>query len=81
MSFPNIPKQIWFSLGIEGVLIAMTLLLLTEPGLMIRPRGPALRKAFVGGGLVFLCITFFWSFILGHLIAIFHISRQALLGE
>ena len=81
MNFQEVPRQIWLSLGVEGLLICLTLFLLSEPGFLVKSWAPAVRKAFLGGGLVFLCLTFFWSFILGHLISIFHISRQSSLGE
>ena len=81
MRFQDIPHQLWLTLGVETAVVMMTLLLLSEPGFLIKPRGPVLRKVFLGSGLVFLCLTFFWSFILGHLIAIFHLTHGMLLGE
>jgi hypothetical protein len=77
----DVPRQIWLTLGVEAVLVTLTLVLLSEPGYLIKARGPGLKKVLRSGGLVFLCLTFFWSFILGHLIAIFHLTRQSRLGE
>ena len=77
----EIPKQIWVTLLLEGVLIFLTFFFLTEPGIMIRDRSPKMRKAFRSGGVIFLCVTFFWSFILGHLISIFHLTHHGSFGD
>lgn len=66
-----LPKQIWMSLLVETLLISTTFFLFSEPGFLIKTKGVEVRKVFFVGGVIFLCFTFFWSFILGHLIALF----------
>ena len=81
MQLYQIPRQLWLTFGVEAALVMTTLMFLSEPGLLIKERGPMLRKVFRSGGLIFLCMTFFWSFILGYLIAIFHLTHGMVLGE
>lgn len=72
----GLSKQMWVTLGIEGILVLITLFLLTEPGGIWSNRNPSLRMALRAGGMLFLCIMFCWSFILGCLIALEKINLQ-----
>ncbi len=71
MSLPiEYSRQLLVTLGVEGILMLLTVFFLSEPGWAIRPRGASLRMSLWAGGLVFLCLTFCWSFILGCVIAL-----------
>jgi hypothetical protein len=66
----DISKQLAVTLSVEAFLVFLTLFLLSEPGWMIKSKNEGTRAAFRAGGLLFLCVTFCWSFILGCILAI-----------
>jgi len=70
----EISKQLIVTLAVEAFLVFLTLFLLSEPGWMVKAKNEGTQAAFRAGGLLFLCVTFCWSFILGCIIAIQRIT-------
>ncbi|OFZ70442.1 MAG: hypothetical protein A3K03_05825 [Bdellovibrionales bacterium RIFOXYD1_FULL_44_7] len=59
------PKQLVFVMLIEFALIMLTCILLMQPTLIFAGQSDRARSIARTGGLVFLCVTFCWSIILG----------------
>lgn len=64
------PKQIMITAAIEGTLIFLTTFLLTQPTGFFKTTSEKAKTLATYSGLIFLCITFCWSVILGCLVAL-----------
>ena len=59
------PRQVFFAMAVEAVLILLTTFMLTQPGLIFGARSERTRSLLTMCGLIFLCVTFCWSVVLG----------------
>jgi hypothetical protein len=68
------PNTLIFSLGVELALIIATTLLLIPPKAVFRVKLDRIRPGLRWGGIVFLCLTFCWSIVVGIVLSMNHLS-------
>lgn len=66
------PSQLFFTLFIEFFLVFLTGILFHRPKLIFGVWSDKYKVYLITGGVIFLCITFCWSFLLGSYIALSH---------
>ncbi len=70
------PRHILYTILIESTLVAITVIFLVQPKFILNVSSEKIQKVFTVTGLVLLCITFCWSFILGCILAISQMTIQ-----
>lgn len=68
-------KQMLFACVLEGWLMILTVLMLTQPSFLFRFKSDQARNTVTISGALLLCLTFCWSVVLGCMIA-FHKLTQ-----
>ena len=58
-------QQLNFTLAVELLLVTISSILLAQPEIIFAKHSQRLRTAASWSGMVFLCLTFCWSVILG----------------
>ncbi len=66
----GLSHQVFVAGFVELIMILLTMTLLDPPASVISARSTVLHAAVKGAGMILLCLTFCWSFILGCVLAL-----------
>jgi len=70
------PNTVILAFSVEMALIALTSLMLIQPKFIFRQKTGKLKSFFKWGGLVFLCLTFCWSIVVGIVLSMNDLSLR-----